>query len=60
MNKKIAVTFVSILLVSSVCAQEIVTGVSDSGKVESIDMPEVMLLDENELMKDYLNETNLT
>jgi len=60
MKKKIIMTFVSALLSSWIYAQEVITVVEDSGKTEVFDMPEGMLISEEELMKDYTNANNLT
>ncbi len=45
---------------TSVNAQEVLTVEEDSGKVETIDLPEGMLISEEELNDDYANKTNLT
>ena len=41
-------------------SQEVIIVVEDSGKTEVFDMPEGMLVSEEELMKDYTNSSNLT
>lgn len=61
MNKKIIVTCVSLVCMSWGYAQEPVSSsVEDSVKAEAFDMPEGMLVSEDELMSDYTNTTNLT
>ena len=60
MNKKIIVTCLSVLCMSWVQAQEPITSVEDSVKSEAFDMPEGMLVGEDELMSDYTNTNNLT
>ena len=57
MNKKFLVTCLSVLFVSWGYAQEDVT---DSIEGEAVDMPEGILVSEDELMSDYTNATNLT
>ena len=60
MNKKIVVTCLSILFASMGFAQdEVLTG-DDSVKVDAFDMPEGMLVSEDDLMKDPSNINNLS
>ncbi|MBO4674335.1 MAG: transglycosylase SLT domain-containing protein [Bacteroidaceae bacterium] len=68
MKKKIIIASLSVLCASYAVGQEDVTSVADSINVEattdvnaeSFDMPEGMLISDEELMKDYTNSTNLT
>ncbi|MCM1312158.1 MAG: transglycosylase SLT domain-containing protein [Bacteroides sp.] len=57
MNKTFIIVCVSSLITYSSMAQEIVT---DSGRVEAIDMPEGLIVSEEELLNDYINKNNLT
>ena len=57
--KRLILTCVSAIGMYCGYAQEVITVVEDSGKVEVFDMPEGMLINEEELMKDYMNATNL-
>lgn len=60
--KKVQLTLIALLssLTSTVCAQSVITVEEDSGHVETIDLPEGMLISEEELMDDYTNKNNLT
>ncbi|MBR1521574.1 MAG: transglycosylase SLT domain-containing protein [Bacteroidaceae bacterium] len=60
MNKRFLLTCVSAMFTLWASSQEVITVVEDSGKTEVFDMPEGMLVSEEELMKDYTNSTNLT
>ena len=60
MKNRIIITCLSALLSSWSYAQEVLTVVEDSGKTEVFDLPEGMLISEEELMSDYTNATNLT
>lgn len=60
MNKKIVTLCLSLMSFGCVSAQDVVTVQEDSGKIESIDMPEGMIISEEELMNDYTNKTNLS
>ena len=60
MKKKIILACLSAICTLGGHAQGVVTVVEDSGKTEVLDMPEGMLISEEELMKDYTNATNLT
>ena len=44
----------------TVSAQNVLTIEEDSGKVETIDLPEGMIISEEELNEDYVNKNNLT
>ena len=57
--KKLILTCVSAIGMYCCYAQDVITVVEDSGKVEVFDMPEGMLISEEELMKDYTNANNL-
>lgn len=60
--KKAKLTLLALLatLSSTVSAQNVLTVEEDSGKVETIDLPEGMIISEEELNEDYNNKTNLT
>lgn len=60
--KKIQLTLLALLtsFSSTICAQSVITVEEDSGHVETIDLPEGMLISEEELMDDYTNKNNLT
>lgn len=61
MNKKLILTCLSVMLASWGYAQEDVTPVmDDSVQVDVVDMPEGILVSEEELMSDYTNASNLT
>lgn len=60
MKKKIILAWLSAICTLGAHAQGVVTVVEDSGKTEVLDMPEGMLISEEELMKDYTNAINLT
>ena len=60
MNKRFLLTCVSAMFTLWASSQEVITVVEDSGKTEVFDMPEGMLVSEEELMKDYTNSANLT
>lgn len=61
MNKKIIITCLSAMLSSFTFAQDIVTeDTIQTEPIEAVDMPEGMLISEDELMNDYTNKTNLT
>ena len=60
MNKKIVVTCLSIMFASLSFAQDEVFMGDDSVKVDAFDMPEGMLISEEELMKDPSNINNLS
>ena len=71
MNRRTVFACVSFLLASWGYAQDVVDVVDDSVRDDSVkivegvrsegfDMPEGMLIGEEELMKDYSNATNLT
>ena len=60
MKKKIVVTCFSILFASCCFAQDEVFTDDDSVKAEAFDMPEGMLISEDELMKDPSNINNLS
>ncbi len=60
MKKKIVVTYFSILFASCCFAQDEVFTDDDSVKAEAFDMPEGMLISEDELMKDPSNINNLS
>ena len=60
MKKKIILACLSAVCTLCSYAQGVVTVVEDSGKTEVLDMPEGMLISEEELMKDYTNAANLT
>lgn len=55
-------TFLAFLATMSLTinAQSVITVEEDSGRVESIDLPEGMLVSEEELMNEYTNQTNLS
>ena len=60
--KKVKLSLLALLatVATSVSAQNVITVESDSGRVETIELPEGMLVSEEELMQDYTNKTNLT
>lgn len=60
MKKRIVVVCLSFLSISAVMAQEENDTYTDSVKTEAFDMPEGMLIGEDELMKDYTNSENLS
>lgn len=64
MKKNFIVTCLSVLFVSSVYAQDVPTYVGDSVsadiQAEAFDVPDGMLVSDEELMADYTNTTNLT
>lgn len=60
MKKRIVVVCLSLLSVATVMAQEETETYTDSVKAEAFDMPEGMLIGEEELMKDYTNAENLS
>jgi len=60
MNKKIVVTCLSIMFASVSFAQDEVLMGDDSVNVDAFDMPEGMLVSEDELMKDPSNINNLS
>ncbi|MDE6000045.1 MAG: transglycosylase SLT domain-containing protein, partial [Bacteroidaceae bacterium] len=60
MNKKMIISCLSALSFSCVWAQVNAPVVADSSVVESVDMPESLFVSEEELMKDYTNQTNLS
>ena len=60
MDKKTIITSLFIVAASYSDAQNVITVVEDSGKTEVFDMPEGMLISEEELMQDYTNTTNLS
>lgn len=60
MKKKLIVTCLSLLFATWASAQEVTNTADDSVKVEVIDVPEGILISEEELMKDYNNAANLT
>ena len=57
--KRLILTCVSAIGIYCGYAQDVITVVEDSGKIEVFDMPEGMLINEEELMKDYTNANNL-
>lgn len=59
MNKKIIFASLSVLFTTFCNAQEVVTGDEGGNNVE-VDMPEGVLISEDELMSDYTNKTNLS
>lgn len=60
MKRKIFVTCLSVLFTSWVSAQDVTTTADDSVKADVFDVPEGILISEEELMQDYNNSTNLT
>ena len=60
MNKKSFITCLSILVASMAYAQDVVVTSPDSVGVEAVDMPEGVLVSEEELMGDYNNTNNLS
>lgn len=60
MNKKLVIVCLSLLFSYRTIAQDVVTVVEDSGKTEVIDMPEGMIISEEDLLNDYVNKNNLT
>ena len=57
--KRIILTCLSAIGMYCCYAQDVITVVEDGGKTEVFDMPEGMLINEEELMKDYTNANNL-
>ncbi|MDE6721383.1 MAG: transglycosylase SLT domain-containing protein [Bacteroidaceae bacterium] len=60
MNKKMIISCLSALSFSCAWAQVNTPVVADSSVVENVDMPESLFVSEEELMKDYTNQTNLS
>ena len=60
MNKKIVVTCLSVLLASLSYAQDEVSIVDDSVQADAFDMPEGMLISEEELMNEASNINTLS
>ena len=60
MNKKLIFCCFSALSFSGAFAQVDTSVEVDSGMVESVDMPDGLIVSEEELMKDYTNLTNLS
>lgn len=58
--KKFATICLSALCCSFSFAQNVITVEEDSGKTEVFDMPEGMLISEEDLLQDYNNQHNLT
>lgn len=59
MDKKVIIASLSALFSTFCNAQEVVNG-DEVGKAVEVDMPEGMLISEDELMNDYTNKTNLS
>ncbi|MCQ2257457.1 MAG: transglycosylase SLT domain-containing protein [Bacteroidaceae bacterium] len=59
MDKKVIIASLSALFTTFCNAQEVVNG-DEVGKAVEVDMPEGMLISEDELMNDYTNKTNLS
>lgn len=57
--KKIILTCLSAISMCYCYAQDTITVVEEGGKTEVFDLPEGMLINEEELMKDYNNANNL-
>ena len=57
--KRIILTCLSAIGMYCCSAQDVITVVEDGGKTEVFDMPEGMLINEEELMRDYTNANNL-
>lgn len=57
--KKLALVCLSALCGSFCSAQNVITVEEDSGKTEMFDMPEGMLISEEDLLQDYTNQHNL-
>lgn len=61
MNKaKLTLLALLTTVTSSLCAQNVITIEEDSTHTEVIDLPEGMIISEEELLNDYNNKTNLT
>lgn len=60
MNKKFIILCVSSLIAYETMAQDVVTTVEDSAKTEFIDVPDELIVSEEELLNDYINKNNLT
>ncbi|MBO5026532.1 MAG: transglycosylase SLT domain-containing protein [Bacteroidaceae bacterium] len=60
MNKKFIILCVSSLIAYETMAQDVVTAVEDSAKIEFIDVPDELIVSEEELLNDYINKNNLT
>lgn len=60
MNKKFIILCVSSLIAYETMAQDAVTAVEDSAKTEFIDVPDELIVSEEELLNDYINKNNLT
>lgn len=60
MKKRIVVVCLSFLFAATIIAQEEIEMYADSVKAEAFDMPEGMLIGDEELMKDYTNAENLS
>lgn len=60
MNKKNIILCVSSLIAYETMAQDVVTVVEDSAKTEFIDVPDELIVSEEELLNDYINKNNLT
>jgi len=60
--KKVKLSLIALFaaISTSISAQNVLTVEEDSGKVETIDLPEGMIISEEELNEDYSNKTNLT
>lgn len=57
--KRFILTCASVIGMYCCYAQDVITVVEEDGKTEVFDMPEGMLINEEELMKDYTNANNL-
>lgn len=60
MKKKIIISCLSALVSSMAFAQDVTTVADDTIQMEAVDMPEGMLITEDELLNDFTNKTNLT
>lgn len=60
MNKKFIIFCISSLITCSSMAQDVTTVVEDSSRTEVVDMPEGLIVTEEELLNDYINKNNLT
>lgn len=60
MNKKFIILCISSLIACESIAQEVITAAEDSTKAEIIDVPEGLVVSEEELLNDYINKNNLT
>ena len=60
MKKTIVVACLSVLYASSIMAQDVVETDSVGVNSDAFDMPEGMLIGEDELMRDYNNASNLS